>query len=122
MTRLSGAVPDADAINDYLQNDLKVPRHQIVNLRDKGATRSKIIAAFQGLRDNPRIKPQDPILIYFAGKGGEISSPNQENTRALVPVDYAANRMVAPIPERTVAALINGISKKHGNNIVSTFS
>ena len=37
---------------------------------------------------------------------------------ALVPVDYKPG-VIYPIPDRTVAALINGISKEHGNNIVS---
>ncbi|KAJ2926834.1 hypothetical protein H1R20_g10256, partial [Candolleomyces eurysporus] len=113
MTKLNGAVPDADAMNDYLQTDLKVRSDQIVNLRNEQATRQKIIAAFKDLRENPRIKYHDPILIYFAGHGGEIPSKNMQT---LIPVDYVTEQM-PPIPDRTVAALINGISRKHGNNI-----
>ncbi|KAJ2922355.1 hypothetical protein H1R20_g14729, partial [Candolleomyces eurysporus] len=113
MTRLRGAVPDADAMNNYLQTDLKVPPDQITNLRNEEATRSNIIAAFQGLRDDRRIKHQDPILIYYAGHGGEVPS---NNTQTLIPIDYVAEK-IHPIPDRTVAALINGISTKHGNNI-----
>ncbi|RXW22833.1 hypothetical protein EST38_g3034 [Candolleomyces aberdarensis] len=112
MTKLSGAVPDADAINNYLQTDLEVPPDQITNLRNKEATRSNIIAAFRGLRDNLRIKHQDPILIYYAGHGGEVPS---NNTQTLIPIDFSEK--IHPIPDRTVAALINGISTKHGNNI-----
>jgi hypothetical protein len=114
MTKLSGAVPDADAMNNYLQTDLKVPVAQIENLRNKDATRSNIIAAFERLRDNSKINRQDPILIYYAGHGGEILFDDME---ALIPVDYVAEK-IFPIPDRTVAALINGIARKHGNNIV----
>ncbi|KAJ2922365.1 hypothetical protein H1R20_g14743, partial [Candolleomyces eurysporus] len=116
MGKLSGAVPDADAMSNYLRRDLKVPPDQITNLRNKEATRSNIIAAFEGLRDNSRIKHQDPILIYYAGHGGEVPSNSKDKTQTLIPVDYVAER-IHPIPDRTVAALINGISTRHGNNI-----
>jgi hypothetical protein len=105
-------------MDDYLRTDLKVPPDQIIKLRDKEATRSSIIAAFEGLRDNARIKYGDPILIYFGGYGGEVPSDREDKTQALIPVDYAAEQ-IYPIPDRTVAALIDGIVKKHGNNIVS---
>jgi hypothetical protein len=70
------------------------------------------------LRDNSKINRQDPILIYYAGHGGEVPSNNEDKTQTLIPVDYVAEQ-IFPIPDRTVAALINGIAKKHGNNIVS---
>ncbi|RXW17048.1 hypothetical protein EST38_g8799 [Candolleomyces aberdarensis] len=115
LRKLKGSVSDADAINQYLQIDLKVPPDQIVNLRNKEASRDKIIAALDDLRDNPRIQSQDPILIYYAGHGGEI--PSDDGTiQTLVPVDYLHGK-TSPIPDRTLAALINGIAKKHGNNI-----
>jgi hypothetical protein len=92
-----------------------VPPDQIVNLRDKEATRDKIIATFKGLPDHPRINHQDPILIYYSGmsEGGDNSG--------LTPVDYADGQ-IPRISPRTLAALISGISKKHGNNIVSGVS
>ncbi|KAJ2926774.1 hypothetical protein H1R20_g10309, partial [Candolleomyces eurysporus] len=114
---LSGAVADANAMNEYLETSLKIPKDHIVNLRDQEATRSKIISAFKGLRDNDRIKKQDPILIYYAGHGGEVRAKNDgHKIQALIPVDYAAEK-IFPIPDRTVARLINDIAKKHGNNI-----
>jgi hypothetical protein len=97
---------------------LQVPKEQIDNLRDKNATRSGIIAAFERMRDNRNIKRDDPILIYYAGHGGEVPSNHKAKTQALIPVDYVPEQ-IHPIPDRTVAALINGISKHHGNNIVS---
>ncbi|KAJ2921276.1 hypothetical protein H1R20_g15820, partial [Candolleomyces eurysporus] len=116
MRKLKGAASDADAVKTYLQTDLRVPEDQIINLRNGSATRSEIIAAFKGLRNNPRIKPMDPILIYFAGHGGESGDSSAPKTQSLIPVDFSPKK-VCPIPDRTVAALINGIAQKRGNNI-----
>jgi hypothetical protein len=117
--KLKGAVPDANAMEQYLRTNLNVPSDQIVNLRDKEATRKKIIDAFLSLRDNPRIKRSDPILIYYAGHGSEVESKDGNIVQTLVPADYLAGE-TPPIPDRTVAALINQISKERGNNIVSS--
>lgn len=38
-----GAVPDADAVRDFLQKDLGVPNSQIKNLRNSEATMAAII-------------------------------------------------------------------------------
>jgi hypothetical protein len=117
LKRLKGAVPDANAMDEYLQTYLQVLPGQIVKLRDEVATRKNIIAAFDGLRKNPKIQKDDPILIYYAGHGSEILR-NGKTIQTLIPVDYLTGT-TSPIPDRTVASLINGISKKHGNNIVS---
>ncbi|RXW11756.1 hypothetical protein EST38_g14099 [Candolleomyces aberdarensis] len=116
MRRLKGATRDADAVNNYLQTDLRVPEDQIINLRNGSATRSEIIAAFKSMRNNSRIKHMDPILIYFAGHGGESGDSSAPKTQSLIPVDFSPKK-VYPIPDRTVAALINGIAQKRGNNI-----
>jgi hypothetical protein len=71
------------------------------------------------LRDNDRIEKGDPILIYYAGHGGKVPGDDADIVEALIPVDYAPKQPeVSPIPDRTIASLINGISKKRGNNIV----
>ncbi|KAF6747373.1 hypothetical protein DFP72DRAFT_821874, partial [Ephemerocybe angulata] len=116
MAKLSGAVRDADSINDYLQSELMVPRSQIRILRDKQATRAGIIAAFEWLRDlsPPDFKPQDHILIYYAGHVGEVPT---KGVQTLIPIDYIPDKQ-PPISDRTVAALINQIAKKQENNIV----
>ncbi|RXW20808.1 hypothetical protein EST38_g5036 [Candolleomyces aberdarensis] len=119
---LSGAVADANAMKEYLETSLKVPKDHIVNLRDQAATRRNIISAFEGLRDNDRIKKHDPILIYYAGHGGELWPKDDGNKiQALIPVDYVAEK-ICPIPDRTVASLVNGIANKRGNNITFDFS
>ncbi|KAK0440562.1 hypothetical protein EV421DRAFT_1815745 [Armillaria borealis] len=75
ITNLSGAVADVDAVNDFLQKSLRVPKHQIKNLRNEEATRLTIEAAIKYLGNNPAIKKDDPILIFFAGHGAEANAP-----------------------------------------------
>lgn len=127
--KLHGAVPDADAIKDYLVNELKVPEGQIVNLRNSEASRTAIIDAFNRLRDHPDIKEDDPILIYYAGHGGTLSAPpgwesgSGAKIQTIVPQDYdpTEGKEVYPIPDRTIGGLIDGIANKKGNNITVVF-
>jgi DNA-directed RNA polymerase subunit H (RpoH/RPB5) len=66
---LRGCVGDARSMLAYLRYDLQVPPEQIVCLFDHEATRDNIISAFSvHLIQNPKIKPSDPIVIYYAGR------------------------------------------------------
>ncbi|PBK66463.1 hypothetical protein ARMSODRAFT_1021270 [Armillaria solidipes] len=93
---LSGAVADADAVNEFLQKTLRVPTGQIKNLRNEEATRLTIEAAIKDLGNNPAIKKDDPILIYYAGHGAEASAPSGWSStngkiQMLVPHDFITN-------------------------------
>lgn len=126
---LLGCVNDADSVEGFLKNDLKIPAGQIISLRDEKATRSAIIKAFLHLRDDPRIKMNDPIFIFYAGHGSEVDPPigweaggAGSQIQALMPHDYNTkdpHNSTHLIPDRTIGALINGISRQKGNNIVS---
>ena len=70
ITKLLGAVPDAEAVRDYLQKHLRVPSSQITILRDRGATRDTIMNEIKAFSLKDEIKEGDPILIYYAGHGG----------------------------------------------------
>ena len=128
MTTLKGAVADADSIKEYLEHDLKVRESHIRNLRDAQATRAAIIAEFQALQTNPDIKRGDPILIYYAGHGGEKAAPSgweagrtDSITQMLIPHDYQpkpGKPLVYGIPDRTISVLISRIAKAKGDNIV----
>ncbi|PBK59425.1 hypothetical protein ARMSODRAFT_945614 [Armillaria solidipes] len=90
---LSGAVADADAVNEFLQETLRVPKGQIKNLRNEEATRSTIEAAIKDLGNNPAIKKDDPILIFYAGHGAEATAPSgwpstNGKIQMLVPHDF----------------------------------
>ncbi|KAK0187313.1 caspase domain-containing protein [Armillaria mellea] len=90
---LSGAVADADAFNEFLQNTLRVPKGQIKNMRDEEATRETIETEIKDLGKNPAIKKDDPILIFFAGHGAEANAPSGWSSangkiQMLVPHDF----------------------------------
>ena len=91
-----GAVPDADAMRDYLQKHLGVPKSQIRNLRNSEATRAAIIDAIVAFSLNNKIKKGDPILIYYAGHGGSADTPkgwkvgSTGKIELLVPYDHSS--------------------------------
>lgn len=126
VTTLKGAVPDANSVQQYLEKELNVPSSHIRNLRNEEATRAAIVDAFRQLQDDSRIKNGDPILIFYAGHGGEVDAPvgweaGDTKTQMLVPHDFRTkvnNRDVHGIPDRTIAALLDRLSEKKGDNIV----
>ena len=120
---LRGAVPDALSVKRYLEDSLKVPSGQIHTLLGESASRAAIINAFLSFRDDGRIEEGDPILIYYAGHGSQIASPEGEvgsKLQVLLPQDYCARRekYVPVITDRTIGALIAQIAQKKGDNIV----
>ncbi|PBK84253.1 hypothetical protein ARMGADRAFT_974392 [Armillaria gallica] len=127
---LQGAVQDADDFESYLLKDRGVPKENITNLRDGGATRSDIIAAFIKLKDDPRITPGEvAIIIYFAGHGAVAHKPSAwknwetpgDKVEMLCPADInpgiKGKGKVEGIPDRTLSRLILDLSKAKGNNI-----
>jgi hypothetical protein len=125
---LEGAVPDADAVRDYLQKQLGVPSNQIRNLRDSGATRAAIIDGIKAFSFNNKIKEGDPILIYYAGHGGSAGTPkgwevgSTNKIELLIPYDYSSSLEDGDpkhgIPDRTLGALLSQLADKKGDNIV----
>ncbi|KAK0486539.1 caspase domain-containing protein [Armillaria novae-zelandiae] len=90
---LSGAVADADAVNEFLQKTFRVPKEQIKNLRNEEATRMTIETEINVLGQNPAIKKDDPILIFYAGHGAEANAPFEwpsasGKIQMLVPHDF----------------------------------
>ena len=126
-----GAVPDADAVRDYLQVHLGVPSSQIRNLRDGNATRAAITKDIMDIAFNNRIKEGDPILIYYAGHGGSADTPegwpgwevgSTGKIELLIPHDYSSlledRNPKHGIPDRTLGALLSHLASKKGDNIV----
>ena len=123
---LQGAVADADAMWDYLQNDLGVPSPQIRNLRNSDATKDAIIGGIEAFSLNDKIIRGDPILIYYAGHGHSAETPkdwsgwNTVKIELLVPYDYPSldGDPKCGITDRFFGALLSELEKKKGNNIV----
>jgi hypothetical protein len=121
-------VRDAERFRDYLTDHLFVPEEQITTLFDQQATRSNIIGAFRDLCTDTRIAKRDPIVIFYAGHGSKMLKPEGwesggSHIQALVPQDVntedASGNIICPIPDRTIATLLNNLSQEKGDNIVS---
>ena len=125
---LEGAVPDADAVLDYLRNVLGVPSSQIRYLRDSEATRDAIMEEIKAFSSNNKIKEGDPILIYYAGHGGSADTPkgwevgSTGKIELLIPYDHSSPledcNPKHGIPDRTLGALLSQLAMKKGDNIV----
>ena len=123
-----GAVPDADAVQDFLQRQLGVPSCQIRNLRNSEATRTAIVKGIEAFSLDDKINKGDPILIYYAGHGGSAKTPkgwevgDTNKIELLVPYDYSSSLEGGDpkhgIPDRTLAALLWQLADKKGDNIV----
>ena len=77
------------------------------------------------LRSDERIKPGDPILIFYAGHGAETDvnggkGEEGEKIQMIVPCDYGQGKdEVNGIPDRTINALLEGLAREKGDNIVT---
>ena len=121
--KLFGAVADADAVIEYLST--KTSASRILSLKDKKATRKAIIEAFRTLSRSTEIEKNDPIVIYFAGHGGEAQIQGQEEmTQMILPYDASPRTQnkdelpVTGIPDFEIRKLLNDIASEKGNNIV----
>ena len=120
-------MPDALSVKQYLEEYLEVPSDQIVLLINQDATRSAIVTAIASLANNPLIAPGNPILIFYAGHGTEITAPEKwecgspdRQIQAIVPYDCSPSGCdVLPIPDRSLNALLYEVAEKKGDNIVS---
>ena len=130
-SKLSGAVADAKAVKQYLEKHFRVPEANIVSLFNEKASRLAIIDAFRKLRDNERIEKGDPIVIYYSGHGWERPAPDAwgpgSKIQFLLPQDYEAVGTEpipdhAPIPDRSIGALLEDIAEEKGDNIVNAIS
>ena len=109
-----------------MKNDLKVPPENIRNLRNSEATREAIIEAFNDLRDDPQIKKNDPIVIFYAGHGGQTNAPKGWDSEGgkvqyLIPYDVETvvnGKTVHGIPDRTIATFLNDLAGSKGDNVV----
>lgn len=109
---------------DFLQDSFRVPSENISCILDDAATRRSIIDHFVQLQLDSRINFGDPILIYYAGHGGEAKPPPkwpQSMIQTIIPHDFGTvvdGRTVPSIPDRTIGTLLEHLAESKGNNIV----
>lgn len=126
---LKGCVADAEDVEHYLSSGLGVPSSQIRSLRNQEATRSAILKALKAFESDKSIGYGDPILIYFAGHGGETRQQTQTGTtdiQFLIPYDCEMRdrngEKVHGIPDFLLGQILKQIGNVKGNNIVSKAS
>ncbi|KAF9068235.1 caspase domain-containing protein [Rhodocollybia butyracea] len=147
---LKGSVNDALLFRDYVLHDLSVPAEQITTLisstgdgilpdiplplRPQSPTRKNILNALCDLHDNPNIKPDDSIIIFYAGHGQSYSAKdagkdagkdvgnectplNTGSIEAISPVDRntGENFRVPDISDREINVILGEIAKKCPN-------
>ena len=123
---LRGAVADALAFKEYLENEVAVPSDRITVLLNWSARRRDIIDALRDIATNDQVKRGDPIIVYFAGYGAEIIYSEDDFKRTsqfIVPYDYSHQQgsEVPAIPDQTIEALLGEVADVKGENIVSDF-
>ncbi|KAI0083559.1 hypothetical protein BDY19DRAFT_651560 [Irpex rosettiformis] len=132
---VADALADSQNVFRYLTSDMGIPEDHILCLNNANATRAGIISAFrEHLVDNPRISKGDAILFYYSGHGSYIKSPegwttvklpggdSNDMVEGILPYDEGfkyphANTPTYPIPDRTLAALVDLAAASHGDNI-----
>ena len=123
VSKLNGCVNDVEAMRVFLMNQLGVPENHIRLLSNQQATRAAILRAFEAfLIDNPAIAFNDQILFHYSGHGSQMrdmtnTEPDGYN-ETIVPHDSRThNPDVYDIPDKTLAALLNRLMERKGNNI-----
>ncbi|PVF94195.1 hypothetical protein CPB86DRAFT_713713, partial [Serendipita vermifera] len=122
---LRGGIADTKAMQKYLEEDLAIPSSRIRTLHGEKATRNAIINELRELKSNRSIKPNDTILIYYAGQGDTAVVPEEwdqssEESQLLVPYDgdtEVNNERIYSIPDRTICALLEDVAQHKGDNI-----
>ncbi|KIK68739.1 hypothetical protein GYMLUDRAFT_1008897 [Collybiopsis luxurians FD-317 M1] len=129
---LHGAASDADTIQDFLISEVNVPAERIINLRNEDATREAIIIALESIADNESIDKQDPILIFYAGHGGEAKAPQgwatstgDSTIQMLIPHDFvqegARDFNGQGVFDMTLSRILENIALKKSDNITVIF-
>ena len=126
---LTGATADCDNMEIFLRTNLE--EVHIVRLRNEKATRKGIEKAINDLANDNRISFDDPILIYYAGHGGEIGPPKAwkvpdgtSKIQMILPHDFIYQRTQGSnegqgLLDGTLRELLEKLSICKGDNIVS---
>lgn len=124
--KLHSPTRDAEAVSQYLQEEIGATPSRIRKLYDSSATRKAIISELKYLARRKDIQKDDPIIIYYAGHGCEVKAPKGwddagEYIQALVPHDFNESNLDTALPDRTIGALLAKIAAAHGDNITVIF-
>jgi hypothetical protein len=86
VSHLGYATNDAKGLAEVLETRFFFPKENIILLLDEKATADKIREAFLAFADEEKIKPDDRLLVFFAGHGHTVLGRRGE-VGYLVPTD-----------------------------------
>lgn len=109
---LSFAANDARAIANTLINCFDFPAENVILLIDSAATRSAITSAYLRLSQSDIVRPDDRLLIFFAGHGHTATGRRGE-TGFLVPVDGKVSDLATLVKWSELTGSADLILAKH---------
>lgn len=110
---LSGAAQDAARMADYLQTRMEFPESAITVLTDASATSDGILSVLID-RIVRETKPDDRVVLYFAGLGTVLD----DGTPALVA--YDGDTVLGQIPMTTITEILGVISDRDITIVLDT--
>ena len=85
---LQHAVRDAQAIRETLVQRFGFAPENVTTLLDGEATRANILKALNdGLADRQKVKPDDRVMVFFAGHGSTRKLPSGRDVGYIIPVE-----------------------------------
>lgn len=133
LPKLRGAVADVHAMTDYLQMAMGVQSSRIHLLSNGAATKKGILTSLQELSASGDIQADDPLIIYFAGHGSMVGSPDEQRSdtgglktrvRLLCPQDFTPGMEDVDhangITHSTIRDCLEQVHEAKSNKIVSS--
>ena len=112
ITPLDFAVSDAQSFKNLLTNKFKFPQDNIIYLSDAKATLNNIKEAFYTI--SKKAKPNDRVVVYFAGHGETEKLPLGGEMGYLIPVEGNINKIyLTSLPMSEIKILSDRIPAKH---------
>ncbi|KAK0234517.1 caspase domain-containing protein [Armillaria nabsnona] len=129
LRNLNGCVADAKDVALFIHEQYFVPYFQITVLLNEQATRANIKQSIQDFVTLECFDVNDAFVIYFAGHGAQVKSPQgsnrieqSETAEMLIPYDFAPwtsdQENEQGIPNSTLVPLLAQLTTEKGPNLI----
>ncbi|MFZ4622547.1 MAG: PEGA domain-containing protein, partial [Bacteroidota bacterium] len=109
---LKFAVNDSKAMRDVLVKNYGVNPKNLIELYDEDATKEKIIGSFERLVNET--KPDDRVIIFYAGHGITTPLPENKERGYILPIDADPIRPITTaISTDQLSEMAEGMPAKH---------
>lgn len=111
--KLRHATKDAHAIGRALVEKYGFSPERVITLKDAEATRNGILAAFHE-RLQQALKPQDRVVVFFAGHGATMRLSSGRDLGYIIPVDSRPNAIASDaIPMTELQNIAESLRARH---------